>query len=174
MKNIIATTIALTIATTASANATWNNDNDVTWNGPSNSYHSDGCQYRAQTDGVMKLDSGSLVWETTSPASITVESHGQGNIKVERTNVLTGGGSTFETGITVNYKGLVGSPSNVISAKARTVNVNDNAITYQTAQNGKTKAVINIQGTVTMTQAVADQILNGKTYTVTHTVTCLQ
>jgi hypothetical protein len=176
MKTIIATTIALTIATTASA-TNWSSINtDPTWNGDSKSYHVVGCKYKDLSAGVMEIDPDSLVWTTTTPAKVKIRSYGQGNVKVTTDGYLSDGTTSFAT--TVDYTGANGTngASQVISLNGKLTNgqVNTQMISYQASNTGRTKAELHIGGTATMTDATSDNITNDTDYTITHTVTCLQ
>jgi len=171
MKTLVISAIIASVTASASfATSAWSNDNDVSWNGNSGVYHSDGCSYKDQDNGEMELDG--LVWSTTKAATIRIKSHGSGNIKVTSSNSLVGGGLSFP--VTVNYNGTADAESSITSAKGTSQQVNNNMISYQTAQNGVTQALIKIGGTATMHTATGDAIVNNTDYTITHTVTCLQ
>lgn len=158
MRNIItlSAVVALT-ATTAMANPKWSGD--------TGNLHSDGCQFSNQTNGVMSLNG--TTWTTSSAASIKVKSRNINNIKVESSPVLDG--TSFA--VSTNYSG-----SEINSTKnGATLNVNGATMTAGNINgNGVTTSTITIQGTATMSQADVDALANNTSYSITHTVTCLQ
>jgi hypothetical protein len=176
MKTIIATAIALTIATSASAS--WNNNNGVKWGGNTGALHTNGCSFKDQDDGVMTLDKATGKWTTTTAAKITVQSTGANNIKVTQ-----GGNQLYKTlnssplgATTVDYKGGGVTSSVTTNNSNAAVNINTNEIAVgNVRKNGATTTTFTIGGTAQM--ADLDDIYNIDNDTavyIQHNVTCLQ
>jgi len=172
MKTLVIASIIASVTASASFATNWNTDGSVNWGGNSGGYNTVGCKYKDQDTGVMTLAEDSLVWKTTKAATIRVRSYGQGNIQITTNNVLTDG--TTDYTVVVDYTGDAPATSSLTGSKISSPQINSNMISYQTAQTGRTKSVIKIGGTATMTDATSDEIKNNEDYTITHTVTCLQ
>ena len=180
MKNIIATAIALTIATSASASAIIGTKT-VTWNGKTASdLHASGaCNFKEYKNGKMTFD-GTDTWETTQNAVVVLKvkpsNTGLKNVKVEPGTHLMRGTSEVST-VSVNYK-----PESTVSVKngsGYVAKVNTNSITVDNLNpvQGRTKISFTIGGEAKMTNLSVDAELlleNSTDYTIDHTVTCLQ
>lgn len=176
MKNIIATAIALTIATSASAS--WNQNNGVRWGGNTNSLHSAYCEFKDQTEGVMTLTKATGVWKTTTAAKITVKSTGANNIKVTQGgNQLYLKSNSQPLGKTlVNYTTGGASSSVTSNNNNAAVNINTNEIAVgNVRKNGATITTFTIGGKATM-DSLDDiyNIDNNVDVYIQHNVTCLQ
>jgi len=177
MKTIIATTIALTIATTASAS--WNQNGSVKWEGNVGTLHSDGCEFKNQTNGTMTLNKETGLWTTTKAASIKVKSSGRNNIFLESDNKLKGtinGASTVIDTATVDYKnGGIASAITTNNNNATTT-INTNHLFIGSANKpGKTVSTFTIGGTAQMSNvATLDDVDNDQDVWISHTVRCVQ
>jgi hypothetical protein len=176
MKTIIATAIALTIATSASAS--WNNNNGVKWGGNTGALHTNGCSFKDQDDGVMTLDKATGKWTTTTAAKITVKSTNINNIKVTQ-----GGNQLYLTSNSqplgktlVDYKN--GGVSSAVNTNAQNgaVNINTNEIALGNANKpGATITTFTIGGTAQMDDLDdLNNINNDADVYILHNVTCLQ
>ena len=174
MKTII-TTIAL-VLTATTASATYDNDNNVQWNGNSGTLHTDGCQFKDQTNGVMTLNSTTGKWTTTSAAKITVKSVNKNNIKVTSDNILRSTSDADLGTATVNYKNGGVSSSVTSNNSNSVVNINTNEIAVGNVnKTGATVTTFNIGGTAQMTDLDDLQdIDNNQAVHINHTVTCMQ
>ena len=177
MKTIIATAIALTIATSASAS--WNNNNGAKWNGDVGALHADGCSFKNQTNGVMTLNKATGKWTTTTAAKITVKSTNINNIKVTQGgNQLYLTSNSAPLGKTlVDYKNG-GVATSVVTNKADAVtNINTNEIALGNAKksSGATVTTFIIGGTAQMDDLDdLNDIANDADVYIQHNVTCLQ
>jgi hypothetical protein len=177
MKTIIATAIALTIATSASA---WNPNNAVQWSGNSGTLHADGCSYKDQTNGTMTLNKTTGKWTTTKAAEITVKSKNRNNIKVTSDNKLkttVGNMSYVVDTATVNYNGGGIASSITTNNSGAVKNVNDNVLNLDSANkaSGVTKSTFVIGGTAQMSDLdKLDDLDNNQSVWISHTVTCIQ
>jgi len=177
MKTIIATTIALTIATSASATG-WDTNNGAKWNGDVGTLHADGCEFKNQTSGTMTLNKETGLWTTTVAASIKVKSKNKGNIKVTQGgNQLYLKSNSAPLGKTVvDYKNG-GIPSAVdTNANNAVVNINTNEIALGNANKpGATVTTFTIGGTAKMDNLDdLNNIENDADVYIQHNVTCLQ
>ena len=171
MKTIIATTFALVIATTASAD--WDNNNGAKWNGSTGNLHTNGCQFDNQTNGAMTLD-GPL-WKTTTAASIKVKSRNINNIKVTSDNKLRKANNDVVADVVVNYNGASGVASSVNSNAQVNTNINNNEIAIGNANKpGAVVTTITIGGTATMDVNDLNDVDNNTQVSIAHSVTCLQ
>ena len=176
MKTIIATAIALTIATSASAS--WNTNNGAKWNGDVGTLHANGCQFKNQTNGTMTLNKATGKWTTTVAASIKVKSTNKNNIKVTQ-----GGNQLYLTSnsqplgkTVVDYKnGGVTSAVNT-NANNPAININTNEIALGNADKpGATITTFTIGGTAQMDDLDdLNNIDNDADVYIQHNVTCIQ
>ena len=176
MKTIIATAIALTIATSASAS--WNNNNGAKWNGSVGSLHTSGCSFKDQDNGTMTLNKATGKWTTTKAATIKVKSTNKNNIKVTQ-----GGNQLYRTSNSqplgktlVDYKnGGVTSAVNT-NANNPAININTNEIALGNANKpGATVTTFTIGGTAQMDDLDdLNNIDNDTAVYIQHNVTCLQ
>ena len=178
MKTIIATTIALTIATSASATG-WNSNGSTKWNGNVGTLHATGCSFKNQTNGTMTLNKETGKWTTTTAASIKVKSKDRNNIYVESDNKLKGtvNGSTqvIDTA-TVNYaSGGVASEIDTNNNNA-TKTINTNHLYLGSANKpGATVTTFTIGGSAQMSDVnKLDEIDNNQAVWISHTVRCVQ
>jgi hypothetical protein len=176
MKTIIATTFALVIATTASAN--WNTNNGAKWNGDVGTLHTNGCQFKEQTNGTMTLNKATGKWTTTTAASIKVKSTNVNNIKVTQ-----GGNQLYLTSTSqplgktlVDYKNGGVASAVATNAQNGAVNINTNEISLGNANKpGATVTTFTIGGTAQMDDlGDLDNIDNNADVYIQHNVTCLQ
>lgn len=178
MKTIIATAIALTIATSASAS--WNQNNVVRWSGPVGTLHANGCSYKDQSNGAMTLNKTTGKWTTTTAAKITVKSKNRNNIKVNSDNKLkttVGNMSWVVDTATVNYNGGGVASGITTNNNSAVININDNVLNLDSANkaNGVTKSTFTIGGTAQMSDLeTLDSLNNDQSAWISHTVTCIQ
>lgn len=159
MKVLSTALIILSVAATSAAA-----NNSTAWSGSTGNLHQDGCVFDKHQNGSMSLTG--TTWSTTSPASIRVRSHNINNITVEASDTL----DNTDYAVTVDYDATVTSNKSGIV-------VNENGDTVQIGnvnKNGRTKTTISLSGTATMSQDDVDNLSNNTTYSITHTVTCLQ
>jgi len=177
MKTIIATAIALTIATSASATG-WNNNNGTTWGGDTGALHADGCEFKNQTAGVMTLNKATGKWTTTTAASIKVKSTNVGNLYVKQGgNQLYLKSNSSPLGKTVvDYKN--GGVASAITTNNNNAvkNINTNEINLGNANKpGATIATFTIGGTAQMDDLDdLNNIENDAEVYIQHNVTCMQ
>jgi hypothetical protein len=170
MKTIIATAIALTIATSASANM---GSGTATWGGASGVVHGNGnCQFKTNQPGVMGFD-GVDTWNTTTNAVVVLKTRGVNNVKVEPNNKLLQNGNEIAD-VTTNYL-----PQSTISVKGKpdaTTNRNTDSLTAGNLKknSGVTKVTFTIGGSAKMTEDAVLDMEDNTQYTIEHTVTCLQ
>jgi hypothetical protein len=172
MKTIIATTIALTIATSASA-AYFPKSTGTTWGGPSNTVHGDQCAFSDNTPGVMSFTANNKTWNVSSPATVKIRHKGAGNIKVTTTQELFHEDdlTTKVADVKVDYRSNTG-----ISFNNNNQNVNDNNASWEVPNKNKLyrNTTVTIGGKATMVEAEMDKIDDNENYVIKHTVTCLQ
>jgi len=172
MKTIIATTIALTIATSASASF-FPQSTGTTWGGPSGTVHGNQCSFSDNTAGSMTFNSNSKTWTTNSPATVKIRHKGAGNIKVVATEELFQKDDLENKVATVEVDYRSGTS---ISYNSNNQNVNDDNASWQVPNQNKLyrNTKITIGGKATMTEAEMDKIDDSENYVIKHTVTCLQ
>lgn len=176
MKTIIATAIALTLATSASAS--WNNNNGAKWGGNTNTLHTAGCSFKDQDDGTMLLNKTTGKWTTTTAAKITVKSTNINNIKVKQGGnqlYLTSNSSPLGKTL-VDYKNGGVSTSVVTNKAGAVANINTNEIALGNVnKTGATVTTFTIGGTAQMDDLTdLDNIANDAEVYIQHTVTCEQ
>jgi len=170
MKTIIATAIALTIATSVSANM---GTGTATWGGNSGTVHGNGnCQFKKNQPGVMSFD-GVDTWNVTTNALVVLKTRGVNNAKVEPENKLYKN-NVAVADVTVNYLPL--STVSVNGKNDATTNRNTDSLTAGNLKkdSGVTKVTFSIGGKATMTSDAVLDMDDNTNYTIKHTVTCLQ
>ena len=171
MKNIIATAIALTIATSASAS--WDNNNVTKWGGSTSANQfPDGCKFKDQDSGTMTLTDDK--WTVQTPATIRIKSRNIGNMIIKTDNKLYEGNATNSTApVTVSYSG---STVDFIKGSGQVNLQNSGQINIGSISgNGNRKMLITLKGSAQMATDAADDLLdNSKNYEIRHTVTCTQ
>jgi len=178
MKTIIATAIALTIATSVSANM---GTGTATWGGNSGTVHGNGnCQFKKNQPGVMSFD-GVDTWNVTTNAVVVLKTRGVNNAKVIPEGAPTGSGvtklyqgDTAVADVTVNY-----APKSTVSVNGKndaSTNANTNSLTAGNLKknSGVTKVTFSIGGKATMSGDAVLDMDDNTNYTINHTVTCLQ
>jgi hypothetical protein len=177
MKTLVIATIVASVTATASF-ASWNNNNGAKWNGDVGTLHTNGCQFKDQTDGTMTLNKATGKWTTTAAASITVKSTNINNLKVTQGgNQLYLKSNSQPLGKTlVDYKN--GGVSSAVTSNNNNavVNINSNEIAVGNANKpGATKVTFTIGGTAQMDDLNdLDNIANDADVYIQHNVTCLQ
>jgi hypothetical protein len=178
MKTIIATAIALTIATSASAGGNLGTDSTVTWGGSSGVLYAEQCTWHTPVDGEMTYNSGNNTWELSKPASIKLNHKGAAHVKVF-------GGTTLKDtniGVSVDYRNYtwleLGNANNtILQGSTQGFNVNDTNAdfpipSYATKYYKDSKLVVG--GKATMTQANEEKMSENTDYEITHRVECHQ
>jgi len=177
MKTLVIATIIASVTATASF-ASWNNNNGAKWNGDVGTLHTNGCQFKDQTNGTMTLNKSTGKWTTTSAASITVKSTNINNLKVTQGgNQLYLKSNSQPLGKTlVDYKN--GGVSSAVASNNNNavVNINSNEIAVGNANKpGATKTTFTIGGTAQMDDLNdLNDIANDSDVYIQHNVTCLQ
>jgi len=192
MKNIIATTIALTIATSASANVSTPSSNTL-WGGTtSDNIFGAYCTFTKNSPGSMSFHPNSREWRVTTPAIIEVESRKANNVKVEPINELWSSNSNHTTlgakvaDVTVDYSATVGNGNSSVKVTkngipngngANVLRLNSNLLEVANMKNGakKVEVEIKIGGKATMTKSnETSGIAEDSDYVIRHNVTCTQ
>ena len=152
-------TLAVLMTTTAvmaQANGT------AVWGGTAGNF-TDGCEFKANTAGVMSLTGNT--WTVTTPAQVKLKVRNVNNVVVESDDILRRAGVAVTTAV-VNYT------SSTVTGNA-VANVNSNSISVgNISGNGAKVFTINIDGTAVM--ADTDDLISATAYTINHTVTCNQ
>jgi hypothetical protein len=177
MKTLVISAIIVSATATASF-ASWDSNNGAKWNGDVGTLHTNGCQFKDQTNGTMTLNKSTGKWTTTSAASITVKSTNINNLKVTQGgNQLYLKSNSQPLGETlVDYKS--GGVSSAVASNNNNavVNINSNEIAVGSANKpGATKTTFTIGGTAQMDDLNdLNDIVNDSDVYIQHNVTCLQ
>jgi len=179
MKTIIATAIALTIATSASASSTLTAGN-ATWGGTSGTVHGGDCAFTKNQPGVMEYNSTTGVWSTKTNAVVILKNKNGNNVYVTADENLRTSAGVIVSPVQVNYGS--GTTVTVKGKSDATVNINDDDIAVGNLKrsNGKrTKLTFSLNGTATMPSfsdgSTNDLELDDDTqYKINHEVTCVQ
>jgi hypothetical protein len=157
-------TLAVLMTTTAvmaQANGT------AVWGGTAGNF-TDGCEFKANTAGVMSLTGNT--WTVTTPASVKLKTRKVLSVTVESDDILRDTSGNAVTDATVNYSGSTVSTWSNRTSLVSTVTASKIEVDGLKVK-GASKFYINIGGTATVDD---DELDSATAYTINHTVTCNQ
>ena len=174
MKNIIATAIALTIATSAVAN---NPSSTLKWHGSTGTdLYGKYCAFNSPTVGEMDYDADTKKWTTTKDAEITVTARKISNLKVDSQGQLYKSMSPTDVNVNVDLRDswvtVTGAGANDVKNSATTNPTSTAQITggFPTSGSGYTTIKVKLGGTAKVTNP--NSLLENSAYQVHHKITC--
>jgi hypothetical protein len=177
MKTLVISAIIASVTATASF-ANWDNNNGAKWNGDVGTLHTNGCQFKDQTNGTMTLNKATGKWTTTTAASIKVKSTNINNIKVTQGgNQLYLKSNSQPLGKTLVDYANGGVTTKIVTNKAGAApNINTNEISLGNVnKTGSTVTTFTIGGTAQMDDLNdLNDIANDADVYIQHNVTCTQ
>jgi hypothetical protein len=175
MKTIIATTIALAIATSAVASPL---ERTLRWDGStSNDIHDAQCLFGTLSHGEMGVyNPNSKKWTTVQDATVSISARKVSNIKVEAQGQLRQGGTVTSINANIDYRDdwvvVNGANSNAVQATATNSPTNSAQITGGFSSTGSAYTNVNIKLGGTASISNSNDLTENTNYSIHHKITC--